>query len=363
VVRKQLQLQLQQQALKEEAKAEAEKLREMQQIEQEYIQLEAKLAQEAQQKQEEEAQFNAMVQDMIAQAEQDMIDVHAMLNVPPPKRQDFDTFWKFVLAWKQHLIYEVKWRAKDIYYEYSITMPYPPGYTPPTPLRKLSLEQHLGLLRDSVRLTFEDIRYQLGRGPPPILLRGVEAHREWMENDRLRRQEMEEEEAEEEETSDASGVVTTTQTVKKKKRKKSLNRTIVQTFKESSSGNEFVSNLIQSRLMLVRNVMNQFIVGYNEGMGREIDRDALLRRKQAYAEPIRMNKEAVIEKVGTVASTLRKFTDDVKGMTEVSEADLDLANVGSTTIDQQQQAETPSTNKNKATSGKSSTRKSTTSSK
>lgn len=308
---------------RKKVKGEEKEREEMRMKEQEEIENE-KEEEEEEKRRKETEEFHEMVKQLIAQMETHNVTAQ-MLEVPAPKRQDYKSLKDFIVAWHHFIIYEIKWRTKDIYYEFTLSLPYPPGYTPPKPEPWKPLKVYIIAWKYVAKDMFAYYKHLLGMGPPPVSIFGEEEVKRYEEKQRLKELEkrgfveVEEEEPEVEEGKQK----VTMKKVKKVQRKK----TISDTFKESSNASEFVSNVLKTRFLLLRNCLNQFIIGYNEGMGREIDREALLKRKSMLSEPMKIDKETIMQKVGTVARGLRGFTEDIKQIITVDEKDIDAANI------------------------------------
>lgn len=82
--------------------------------------------------------------------------------------------------------------------------------------------------------------------------------------------------------------------------------------------------LFLNRLSLLRNCLNQFVVGYNEGMGRQVSEQTLIFKEEFAFKQSNMSKDEVVNKVGVVARKMGAFRDELKDLADVKDDDLTL---------------------------------------
>ena len=78
-------------------------------------------------------------------------------------------------------------------------------------------------------------------------------------------------------------------------------------------------HFVRSRFILIQTCIRQFLIGYNEGMGRDINE---FKKKKSISEMVgseMLDKTEWFEKVKTVAGGLKKFREEMHGIADVKD--------------------------------------------
>ncbi|KAL9641621.1 hypothetical protein ABK040_013539 [Willaertia magna] len=200
--------------------------------------------------------------------------------------------------------FEIKWRWEDIKHEHTTHLPPEPGEEDKD--FKIPLKEWPGIFYRAAKLTARDVKddatniYKFIRG--------------------IKEKEEEQEDYQQEE--DKSMI---------QQRNNNLQQTQNNTQQQQNKQvNDFenvqikLQHFIRTRFLLIQTCIRQFLIGYNEGMGRNIDTETL-KKKKALTEMIGgnvFNKEEWFNKVRTVAGGFKKIKEEMNGITDLKEDEL-----------------------------------------
>ncbi|KAG2393568.1 hypothetical protein C9374_007099 [Naegleria lovaniensis] len=199
--------------------------------------------------------------------------------------------------------YEVKWRWEDIKHEHTAGIPDDPNEPKPVKV-KIPISIRLRCLKNAIIQTGIDMKNSTIE---TMQLVGLKSKKE-----------------PELPQNDEQAVQTNDQILHPNNLSSSQNniRGPMSPSEDWHSIQEKFQHFVRTRFTLVQSSIRQFLIGYNEGMGRDLE---TFKKKQNMSDLLgaseMINKEDWMNKIKTMAGGLRKFREEMHGIAVIKEDD------------------------------------------
>ncbi|EFC50883.1 predicted protein [Naegleria gruberi] len=194
--------------------------------------------------------------------------------------------------------FEVKWRWEDIKHEHSAGIPNDPGEPEP---KKIPLSAQPKIIRDTLVDTFTEIK----DGVMYYVNMFKKNNESW---DSQYREEVGE-----------SMVIPRND---KKENQQEPEKQFTNSLHDWEKFQTKFQHIVRSRFMLVQTCIRQFMIGYNEGMGRDIE--SFKKRKELsdlLGTNQMFNKDQWMDQVKNVASGIKKFREEMHDIAVIKDDD------------------------------------------